>query len=372
LTRTFTIVRNGNPTVLPPSIVDWALVGTINGWTAEDKSFKLANNNDENILYTLTVNLYQDEEFKFVKNGAWGGDLGFAALVSPTAADLVDQGGNVKVVRDGSFSVTLNVGTTTTATVTRVGDVVRPAGGFHLVGTVQTTAWTPGDKTLALTENGTSGKYYGVFTIAKDKEFKVKTGTTWVGEGSGFDAGFDKVAAFPTGAFAAAGSNIKVLVETVEGDNKVPHAFLIDVRIVGGSVRIVISPAWSNYAFPSMTYAPATGTSIGYLNTTNNFWDANAQMRIYGTFDATKTKVNFEYTGVATHTYIFKIEAKGVAGVAKEVESVATGAKQTFTLDIASISAADRAKLNLLVFFHKLPTNPVTGTIIVHGVSYAA
>jgi hypothetical protein len=92
-------------------------------------------------------------------------------------------------------------------------------------------------------------------------------------------------------------------------------------------------------------------------------------LRIYGTFDATKTKVNFEYTGVATHTYIFKIEG---GGVNKEMESVATGAKQTFVLDISTISAADRAKLNLLVFFHKLPTNPVTGTIIIHGVSYAA
>jgi hypothetical protein len=371
LSRTLNIVRNGDPVVPAPSITDWALVGTINGWNAADMSFKLTNDKDENKLYSLTLNLYQDEEFKFVKNGAWGGDLGFASLVSPNAADLADQGGNIKVVRDGSFSVEFNVGTSTTATVSRVGDVVRPEGGFHLVGTVQTTAWTPGDKTLALTENGTSGKYYGVFTIAKDKEFKVKTGTAWEGADAGFDAGFDKVAAFPTGAFAAAGSNIKVLVETVEGDNKVPHAFLIDVRIVGGSVRIVISPAWSNYAFPSMTYAPATGTSISYLNTTNNFWEANAQMRIYDTFDATKTKVNFEYTGVATHTYIFKIEAKG-QGVAKEMDSVATGAKQTFTLDITSIPAADRAKLNLLVFFHKLPTSPVTGTIIIHGVSYAS
>jgi hypothetical protein len=283
-----------------------------------------------------------------------------------------NAGGNIKVVRDGSYSVEFNVGTSTTATVSRVGDVVRPEGGFHLVGTVQTVAWTPGDKSLALTEVGTTGKYYGVFTIAKDKEFKVKTGTTWVGEGSGFDAGFDKVAAFPTGAFAAAGSNIKVLVETVEGANKVPHAFLIEVRVVGSSIRIVISPAWSNYAFPTMTYAPATGTSIGYLNTTNDFWDANAQMRIYGTFDATKTKVNFEYTGVATHTYIFKIEAKKTGGVAKEAESVATGSKQTFVLDISTISEADRAKLDLLVFFHKLPTNPVTGTIVIHNVSFAA
>ena len=365
LTRTFTIVRNGNPTVLPPSIVDWALVGTINGWTAEDRSFKLANDKDENKLYSLTLNLYQNEEFKFVKNGAWGGDLGFGVFaVAPNALDIVNAGdnagGNIKVVRDGSFTFTLNVGTTTTATVTRAGDVVRPAGGFHLVGTVQTTAWTPGDKALALTEVGTTGKYYGVFTIAKDKLFKVKTGDTW---NNGFDAGFGKVAAFPTGAFAAdAEGNIKVLVGTAE----VPHAFLIDVRVVGGSMRLVLSPAWSNYAFANMTYAPATGTSIGYSNTV--LWVANAQLRIYGTFDATKTKVNFEYTGVNGHEYLFKIEG---GGVNKEARSVATGAKQTYVLDISTLASADRAKLNLLVLFHTAPVGG-SGTLIIHGVSYAA
>ena len=372
LSRTLNIVRNGDPVVPAPSITDWALVGTINGWTAADMSFKLANDKDENKLYSLTLNLYQDEEFKFVKNGAWGGDLGFATLVSPNAADLADQGGNIKVVRDGSFSVEFNVGTSTTATVSRVGDVVRPEGGFHLVGTVQTVEWTPGDKSLALTEVGTTGKYYGVFTIAKDKEFKVKTGDAWT---NGFDAGFDKVAAFPTGAIAAAGSNIKVLVETVEGPNNVPHAFLIEVRVVGGSVRLVISPAWSNYGFPTMTYAPTSGTSIGYLNTTDQFWNANAQLRMYGTFDATKTKVNFEYTGVNGHQYVFKIEQKG--GVNKEDRSVATGDKQTYVLDISSISEVDRAKLNLLVVFHELPNNgtvlvPVSGTLVIHGVSYAS
>jgi hypothetical protein len=120
-----------------------------------------------------------------------------------------------------------------------------------------------------------------------------------------------------------------------------------------------------------MTYAPATGTSIGYLNTTNNFWEANAQLRIYGTYEATKTKVNFEYTGVATHEYLFKIEKLG-GGPNKEARSVATGSKQTFVLDISSISAADRAKLSLLVVFHTAPTNPVSGTLIIHGVSYAS
>jgi hypothetical protein len=169
----------------------------------------------------------------------------------------------------------------------------------------------------------------------------------------------------PTGAFADAGGNIKVLAGTAD----VPHAFLIEARLVGGSVRIVISPAWSNYGFPTLTYSPATGTSIGYLNTSNEFWNSNAQMRIYGGFDATKTKVNFEYTGVTGHEYLFKIER---GSINKEARSVATGARQTFVLDISTISEADRATLNLLVVFHTAPTNPVSGTLVIHGVSYAS
>jgi hypothetical protein len=380
LSRTLNIVRNGNPVIAPPSITDWALVGTINGWNEKEKSFKLANDKDENKLYSLTLNLYQDELFKFVKNGAWGGDLGYSTVVDKNAADIADSGGNIKIVRDGSFSVTLNVGTTTTATVTRVGEAVRTPGGFHLVGTVQTTAWKPDDRSLALTEVGSTGKFYGVFTIAKDKEFKVKTGTTWnEGNDPGFDAGFDKVASFPAGAIGAAGSNIKVLVETLEGPNanKISHTFLIDVRVVGGSVRLAISPAWRNFGFKSMEYTPATGTSIGYENTTGEFWTSNAQMSVYG-FNGSNTKVNFEYTGVAGHQYIFKIEHKLQlgGGVNREARSVATGAKQTFVLDVSTLSADDRAKLSLLIVFNELPNtgtalNPITGTFVIHNVYFS-
>jgi hypothetical protein len=362
LTRTFTIVRNGDPVVPAPSITNWTLVGTMIGWIVEDQSFMLNNRDDENEFYSLTLNLYANDEFKFVKNAAWGGDLGFSIVQNPVAADIVENGGNIKVVRDGSFRIELTVGATaTTATVVRVGDLARLAGGLFLVGTVTTPEWTPTDTSLSLTDTNADGRYYGVFTLGLNKEFKLKTGTSW---DVGFDAGFDRVASMPTGAFANAGGNIKVLA----GTEQVPHAFLIEARIVGGSVRIMISPAWSNYGFPTMTYADGV-TNISYLNTTNEFWNANAQLRIYGGFNPTNTKVNFEYTGVATHTYLFKIEG---GGVAKEAPSVATGAKQTYTLDISSLSADDRAKLNLVVFFHQLPTNPVTGAIVIHSVTFAA
>jgi hypothetical protein len=347
------------------SIIDWALVGTINEWNVEDNSFKLINQNNENKLYFLTLNLYQDEEFKFVKNASWGGDLGYSSLVNPNANDIINNYGNIKVVRDGSYEIELTVGAiTTTTSVERVGDLARLAGGLFLVGTVTTPEWTPSDTSLSLADTNGDGKYYGVFTLGLNKEFKLKSGTAW---DVGFDAGFDRVASMPTGAFADAGGSIKVLV----GTPQLPDAFLIETRIVGDSVRIVISPAWSNYGFSTLTYSALTGTSIGYLNTSNEFWNSNAQMRIYGGFDATKTKVNFEYTGVAGHEYLFKIEATSNFSAIKEVRSLATGERQTFVLDISTISETDRAAINLLVVFHTAPTNPVSGILTIYNVFYS-
>jgi hypothetical protein len=363
LSRTLTILRNGDPTVLPPSITDWALVGTINGWTAADQSYLLNNQDDENAFYSLTVNLYTNEEFKFVKNGAWGGDLGFSIVQSPVADDIVDNGGNIKVVRDGSFEIELTVGDdATTATVVRVGDLATLSGGLFLVGTVTDPAWTPSDDSLALTDTDGDAKYYGVFSLGLNKEFKLKTGNAW---DVGFDAGFDRIASMPTGAFESANGNIKVLVGTA----LLPLNFLIEARLVGNSLRIVISPAWNNYGFPEIGFESGTGTSISYLNTTNEFWNANAQLRIYGGFNSAKTSVIIDFTGVDGHEYMFKVEQQGTQN-AVEARVEATGERQSFTLDLSGKTAEQRALFNLFVFFHTAPTNPVEGTIVVHGWSY--
>lgn len=362
LTRTFTIVRNGDPVVPAPSITNWTLVGTMIGWIVEDQSFMMNNLNDENEFYSLTLNLYANDEFKFVKNAAWGGDLGFSIVQNPVATDIVENGGNIKVVRDGSYEIELTVGATTTATVVRLGDLATLAGGLFLVGTVTTPEWTPSDTSLSLTDTNGDGKYYGVFTLGLNKEFKLKSGTAW---DVGFDAGFGRVASMPTGAFADAGGNIKVLAGTAD----VPHAFLIEARLVGGSVRIVISPAWSNYGFPTLAYAPTTGTSIGYLNTTDQFWNSNAQLRIYGGFNSAKTGVSFDFTGVVGHEYMFKVEQQGQPN-AVEARVTATGARQSFTLDLSGKTVEQRALFNLFVFFHTAPINTVSGTIVVHGWSY--
>ena len=117
-----------------------------------------------------------------------------------------------------------------------------------------------------------------------------------------------------------------------------------------------------------MTYASGTGTSISYLNTTDEFGIANAQLKIYGGFDGSKASVTINFTGVEGHEYMFKIEQNSANNV--EARVTATGASQSFTLDLSGKTAEERALFNSFVFFHTAPTNPVEGTIIVHGWSY--
>ena len=356
LTRTFTIVRNGDPIVLPPSITDWALVGTINGWNAADMSFKMVNDNDENVSYSLTLNLFENEEFKFVKNGAWGGDLGFAALVNPNAADLADQGGNIKVLRSGSYSIDFTVATTTTAVVTRLGFAVATVGGLKLVGSIQDPVWTPSDNTYALTFD--AGMYYGRFNLPLDAEVKVKNGDAW---DQGFDGGFSRVVSMPAGAFAESGGNIKALVA---GD----YRFV--VRVVGSSLIITISHSFLTYGGMTATEARA-GSVINYVNSPANFWESGALVKFDGA-DGAKTALKVDFTGVANTEYLFKFEKQGgnnAAGTFVEYRYTATGEAQTVEMDLTPLTPEQRATMNLFVVF--VTTAGTTGEITISRIYYA-
>jgi hypothetical protein len=357
LTRTFTIVRNGDPTVAPSLITDWALVGTINGWTAENMNFKLINDEDENKDYELFLNLFKDEEFKFVKNGAWGGDLGFAALTTPNAADLVEAEGNIKVVRDGSFRVRLTVATATTASIVRLGDVSQLSGGLKLVGSIQTPdAWTPSNNAFPLTFDG--GLYLGNFNLPLDAEVKVKNGATW---DEGFDAGFSRVASMPSGAFADAGGNIKALVA---------GNYRFAVRVVGQSLIINLSHSFFTYGGMTATESRA-GSVINYVNSPANFWESGAFVKFDGA-DGAKTELKVDFTGVLNTTYILKFEKAGgnnAAGTFVEFEFVGTGEAQTATMSLTALTPEQRAEMNNFVVFVKTPTT--TGAVTISRIYYA-
>jgi hypothetical protein len=364
LTRTFTIVRNGDPEVLPPSITDWALVGTINGWNPGDMTFKLNNRDDENTYYSLTLNLFENEQFKFVKNGAWGGDLGFAALNSPNETNLIDAGGDIKVVRDGSFSIIFESENEKPATVVRLGDVTELTGGIHLVGTIQdnpdTTetneGWDPANTSFALTFDG--GLYISKFDLPLNAQLKVKFGRTWQ---DGYDAGFSKLTSMPENSFADDSGNIKVLVA---------GNYRFVVRVIGESLSVKISHSWLTYGGMSAIETKA-GSVISYVNSPANFWESGALVKFDGT-DETKTAFKVEFTGVLDTEYLFKFEKQGgnnAPGTFVEFSYIGTGEAQTAELSLAALTTAEKAELNLLVVFVK--TAETTGEITISNYYYA-
>jgi hypothetical protein len=343
----------------PPLITEWALVGTFNGWKADDESYQLVNDKNESKDYELYLNLFQDEEFKFVKNGAWGGDLGFAALLSPNATDIVTSAsdGNIKVVRSGAFRVKITVATSTTPIVTRLGDVSPLNGGLKLVGTIQDPVWKPETNTFPLTFDG--GMYYGRFNLPLNAEVKVKNGTSW---NVGFDAGFSRVASMPTGAFSgSADGNIKALIA---------GNYRFAVRVVGQSLIINISHSFSTYGGMTATESRA-GSVINYVNSPANFWESGALVKFVGV-DATKTALKVDFTGVLNTTYLFKFEKAGgnnAAGTFVEFEFVGTGAAQTANLSLTTLTAEQRATMDTFVVFVKTPAT--TGAVTISRIYYA-
>ncbi|MBI9009436.1 MAG: carbohydrate binding domain-containing protein [Tenericutes bacterium] len=108
----------------------------------------------------------------------------------------------------------------------------------------------------------------------------------------------------------------------------------------------------------------ATEVTLTYTTPVANWWEANAQ-GIIRDFDGTNTSIDFTFTGVAGHLYLFKVEG---GGVAREVEVTATGVAQTVTLNLSDLSEIERDGLVLFVVFCK--TVDVTGTLVLDGWDY--
>jgi uncharacterized protein YxeA len=124
------------------------------------------------------------------------------------------------------------------------------------------------------------------------------------------------------------------------------------------------TPVWMGYGMTVVQ--TATEVTITYTATPTNWWDNNARLSVPN-FDETKTSIQFTFTGVSGQEYVFKIEGPG--GVNVEATVLATGSQQVYTLNISSLSLAQREVLNLLVVFSKTPG--ASGTIIITNVQYS-
>ena len=123
---------------------------------------------------------------------------------------------------------------------------------------------------------------------------------------------------------------------------------------------------WVGYGYEVVQ--TATNVSLTYSDVGEQWWTNNAQLPVVG-FDGTKTKVDFPFVGVAGQSYLFKIEG-GPVGALYAVESAieATGAKQTISLSLTTLTEEQRSNLNLIIVFAQ--TLGASGTIVVDNWTY--
>lgn len=119
-------------------------------------------------------------------------------------------------------------------------------------------------------------------------------------------------------------------------------------------------PAWTGYGV-----AATTRTTIAYSGTPAEWYNTNAQLTL-ANFDGTKDTATILFRGMDTQEYVFKIEGGG-----KNVEETHTadGTLQTITMDLSSLSEAERDAMVLLVVFAK--TLDGAGSFDVYGVEEA-
>jgi hypothetical protein len=83
---------------------NFALVGSFTGW-GEDPDIPLEFDPDEQV-FTVTVDLEADDEFKWRANADWGVNFG---INDPDDGTLVQDGGNIVIEEAGNYTVILDL-----------------------------------------------------------------------------------------------------------------------------------------------------------------------------------------------------------------------------------------------------------------------
>ena len=372
LTRTFSIVRNGDPIVPPPTTLDFYLVGnfTTPNW---GEGFVPANAFTETSVagtFEKTLDLLIGNEFKIVRmlgtTPTWLGAPSVDITLLPSATPATIGGtDNFTVSVHGQYKVTVVNGAKPGVTFDRLGDPIVPPpapevdpANWFLVGSItddgsEGSAWNPANKEFAMTPvAGQSGVYDITLSVEIDDLFKVKTGDTW---SAGRDVGFGAITLQPAGVFGNDNGNIKALAS---GTFRIVFTFAPSA----GSITVE-STGWIGFGFD--VTETSTETTIGYVGP-DPFWNKNAQLNLLTPFNGTKEGVEFNFTGKAGDTYLFKVEARG--GVFRESPVVATGSEQSHVVSLATLTEAQRNTLNLFVLFVQSPAS--VGTITLSAWEY--
>jgi len=177
------VTRLGDPLVVPTEEF-WRLAGSFNAWTNPDDAYLLAETATAG-TYEITLDLYIDDNFKVVKNGAsW---FGFDKLgtITPEGC-MTDNGGNINVTVHGSYVIQVVSGDAIVVNVTRVGDPIVPPPSevfWRLFGSFN--SWLNPDDNFLMVETETAGTYEFTLDLYVGNEFKaVKNETIYVGGGA--------------------------------------------------------------------------------------------------------------------------------------------------------------------------------------------
>jgi hypothetical protein len=103
LSKTLTILRNGDPIVPPVLIKSYSLVGeaTLAGWNNNADGFELTYNSTTG-EYTFEDLVLTAGLFRILETGTWGGNIGFSKLSAPvTGFTAGDNDDNILVGVDG-------------------------------------------------------------------------------------------------------------------------------------------------------------------------------------------------------------------------------------------------------------------------------
>ncbi len=220
------------------------------------------------------------------------------------------------------------------------------------------SAWWNNNVQGALPDfDGTKEEIEFIFTGEAGQEYMFKI------EGGGKAV---EAVATATGSLQSFSLDLSTLTET-ERDGL--NLIIIFSHTVGASGTLVLydwnyvlHEVWTGYG---MTLVETeTEKTVTYTDTPTAWWNNNLQGAL-PEFDGTNTAIVFTFTGEAGQDYLFKIEG---GGKAVEGSVTATGSVQEYTLDLSTLTEAERDGLNLIVIFST--TVGASGTLVLNGWDY--
>lgn len=296
----------------------WTLVGTHNGWNPA-AGIEMYVVDGYNVAYG--VELTTDSEFKFVKNGAWGGDLGGDVATQPNCRYATGSS-NIKVTEAGTYDIYLN-GATDTYYVMSEGKLPSEAGDptpvepdveWNVIGDFQSGNWSA---PVTMTKDG---DYYVaqdvVFANANNEglAFKVRKFNNWdndstfgTADGTAYELGSEIAIA------SATNGGSKNIV--VEGEVGVAYDVYVDtnnlkVWVMQDGLKpgegaplsynftsaSVTNNAVSSMNYMQITFTDGTNNLVAEFNTktdviADGMWESASTYEV-GTINSLYTKLN--------------------------------------------------------------------------------